>query len=900
MTVPSEPTPVGATGQRVEVHPERRLDPAGAAQVEPAPVGPQPHRGDESAEPARVPARAAPRGVPQAHGKRFLLDGAPWLARGVSYGPFRPGDDGAPFPAQARLEQDLAAIAAMGATLIRVYHVPPPRVVEAAAAHGLRLLVGIPWPQHLAFLDDARQRREIRRTVAAGVRGLRDRPGRFAFAIGNEIPPATVRWYGRSRLERFLAELAAVARDADPGALITYGNFPSTEYLDPPGLDFVTFNVYLHDDERLRRYVARLLNVAGERPLLLGELGFDSIREGEVVQAERLARQLRIAFEMGVAGAVAYAWTDDWHTGGADITDWAFGLVDRERRPKPAYRAVRQVYRWADRDAQRPAPRISVVICAYNAEPTIGPCLESLGRLRYPDFEVIVIDDGSKDRTGAIADAVAAADARFRVIHQPNRGLSAARNVGLAEATGEIVAYTDADCVVDPDWLTHLARLFATTDAAAVGGPNIPEVGGSWVAACIAAAPGWPTHVLVDDETAEHIPGCNMAFRREALLEIGGFNPVYTAAGDDVDACWKLEDRGRSIRFAGAGFVWHVARRSVRAYLRQQRGYGRAEAMLFPRHPHRFNGWRNPRWAGTIYHRGSPRLTWGREWVYHGPFGTAPYQLLYSRPPGGPGHLPATVEWQAAALLLLLLGLAGAPLLVLLGAAALGVSAGRAIRFAARARLARGFDGWRARALVALLAYVQPLVRGWASYRTLVQTIRYAELATGPAAGGRGADEPRGEVSWGGLRRRWALWTGEGIERTAVLAALLEGLRRRTVPALAPAPADRRDLVVFWGPWIVASVRSLEELHGGGKRLHRLDVRACPSALGLAALGLLAAAAAVGVVAGAPLVAGLSLGLLAVAATVLAARADRATRSIGRVVAETVRELGLIRVPWKS
>ena len=65
-----------------------------------------------------------------------------------------------------------------------------------------------------------------------------------------------------------------------------------------------------------------------------------------------------------------------------------------------------------------------------------------------------------------------------------------------------------------------------------------------WMAQCVARAPGGPTHVLLDDRVAEHVPGCNMAFRRDALLAIGGFNPVYLRAGDDVDVCWRLQAKG--------------------------------------------------------------------------------------------------------------------------------------------------------------------------------------------------------------------------------------------------------------------------------------------------------------------------------------------------------------------
>src|SRR5437868_3877203 len=83
-----------------------------------------------------------------------------------------------------------------------------------------------------------------------------------------------------------------------------------------------------------------------------------------------------------------------------------------------------------------------------------------------------------------------------------------------------------------------------------------------------------PTHVLLDDRIAEHVPGCNMAFRRDALLLIGGFNPVYLKAGDDVDVCWRLQAKGLRIGFAPSAIVWHHHRSSVRAYMRQQAGYG--------------------------------------------------------------------------------------------------------------------------------------------------------------------------------------------------------------------------------------------------------------------------------------------------------------------------------------
>ena len=274
----------------------------------------------------------------------------------------------------------------------------------------------------------------------------------------------------------------------EPTALVGYANFPSTEYLETDFIDFLAFNVYLHSEPEFRRYLSRLHNLAGDRPLVLTEFGIDSIREGEDVQAATLSWQVRTALEMGAAGTVVFSWTDEWYTGGCEIADWAFGLVDRERRKKPAFQAVQRWYSAPGLPALSEYPKVSVVICAYNAEPTMEACLESLRKLRYPDFEVIVVDDGSTDRTGAIADGFEG----FHVIHQQNKGLSAARNVGIAASLGEIVAFTDSDCVVDPDWLHYLVATFLQTGLVAVGGPNLPPPEDSMVAACVAASPGGP------------------------------------------------------------------------------------------------------------------------------------------------------------------------------------------------------------------------------------------------------------------------------------------------------------------------------------------------------------------------------------------------------------------------
>ena len=173
-----------------------------------------------------------------------------------------------------------------------------------------------------------------------------------------------------------------------------------------------------------------------------------------------------------------------------------------------------------------------------------------------------------------------------------------------------------------------------------IGGPNIPPPGDGPVAEAVANAPGGPIHVLLSDQEAEHIPGCNMAFRRSALLEIEGFDPQFRTAGDDVDICWRLRERGWTLGFHPGAVVWHHRRNSVRMYWKQQKGYGRAEALLERKWPEKYNQAGHVNWAGSLYGLGLTRTILSRPArVYQGSWGSALFQSLYqpaARPPGRP------------------------------------------------------------------------------------------------------------------------------------------------------------------------------------------------------------------------------------------------------------------------
>ncbi len=405
-------------------------------------------------------------------GKFLYVGNDKFYARGVTYGPFRPNEQGCEYHNPTMVERDFSLMAANGINAVRTYTIPPRWLLDIAQKHHLRVMVGLPWEEHITFLDNKKIPEDIVNRVRAGVRACANHPAVLSFTIGNEIPAPIVRWYGRERIERFLEKLYQAVKLEDPQALVTYVNYPTTEYLQLPFVDFVSFNVYLETQEKLDGYLARLQNIAGDRPLMMAEVGLDSIRNGDDKQASTLEWQIRTTFAAGCAGVFVFAWTDEWFRGGFDIDDWGFGLTDRERRPKASLQTIRKAFAEVPFAPDLPWPTISVVVCTYNGSRTIRGCMEGLQKLEYPNFEVIVVNDGSTDGAGDIA-----AEYGFKVISTENRGLSSARNTGMQAAKGEIIAYIDDDARPDPHWLTYLAATFLNSQHAAVGGPNLAPAG---------------------------------------------------------------------------------------------------------------------------------------------------------------------------------------------------------------------------------------------------------------------------------------------------------------------------------------------------------------------------------------------------------------------------------------
>ena len=761
---------------------------------------------------------------PRVEGKFLHLGSEKFFVKGATYGAFPPNGEGHQFPEPATVARDFALMRYAGLNAILTYTVPPRWLLDLAQERGLRVIVTTPWMEYRCFLEQREFRERARREVREGVAACRSHPAVLMYCVGKEIPPGIVRWHGPRRVAAFLRELYHVAKDADPDSLVTYTNFPTTEHLELPFVDVYTFNLYLHQRRDLCAYLSRLQHVAGELPLVLTEFGMCSFRHGADGQATFLDWQIEEIFDHGLAGAVIFGWTDPFFQDGCLIEEWGFGLVDAGRWPKLAYEAVRRRFlTGVPFPTERRLPRISVVVATYNAARTLDDCLRSLMKLDYPDYEVIVVNDGSTDGTADIIRRYP-----FRSITTPNRGVSAARNEGLRAATGEIVAYIDSDARADSDWLSYLAATFLESDVVGVGGPNLVPPEDSWVAKCVYRAPGGPTQVMLDDRSAEHIPGCNMAFRRCALEEIGGFDPIFKKAADDVDICWRLLERGYRIGFSPSAVVWHHRRPSVHAYWRQQVGYGESEALLERKHPHKFNPWGHTFWAGRIYGPYPFFRLFSRPVIYQGLWGSAGFQSMYD--PGGGGiltFLPRAMEFHFALVALALLGVFVPWALAIVGLG-LGYTAWYCVASAAAATLsdfapADGPATWLRRlcwrATIAWLHFLEPLARDWGRLS--------GGLTPWRSALPEGGLRLRGSHVWERLqpfrrRPRWAFRGGVELEKFTFLDRLTQRLAARGCAVGWNADRHDWDLKVRRGALGEAELRMVVEHQGGPQRVGRL------------------------------------------------------------------------------
>lgn len=228
-------------------------------------------------------------------------------------------------------------------------------------------------------------------------------------------------------------------------------------------------------------------------------------------------------------------------------------------------------------------PSISVIIPFYNAKSSISLCLESLIELNYPrnKLEIILVDNGSNDGSEKIVK-----EFNVRLIYDGSiRSSYQARNTGIKNAHGDLIAFTDSDCIVSPDWLKNLATYWDDNDIGCFAGEIL-----SYEPKTITEKFSDRYRILEQNGTLSHpympfTATANSSYRKEVFSKIGYFNPRL-ASGGDADFSWRMQKKlGLKIKFIPEAVVYHRHRTNIIALYKQFKKYECGQRLLNQLYP---------------------------------------------------------------------------------------------------------------------------------------------------------------------------------------------------------------------------------------------------------------------------------------------------------------------------
>ena len=227
---------------------------------------------------------------------------------------------------------------------------------------------------------------------------------------------------------------------------------------------------------------------------------------------------------------------------------------------------------------------ISIIIPAYNSENTIIPCLKSLTKQDYSGkYEIILVDDGSTDKTSSKAKTIKG----VTVLKQKNAGPAKARNTGVRASKGDIIMFTDSDCIADRSFITEMAAPLRNKKIAGVQGKYKTRQQGM-IPEFIQAEIEERYEMLGKTKYIDFIGTYAAAYKRKEYLSVGGFDESFpTASGEDVDLSFRIADAGHKMVFAPKAIIYHTHPDKIKKYIRMRylRGYwGR---LLYKKHPDR-------------------------------------------------------------------------------------------------------------------------------------------------------------------------------------------------------------------------------------------------------------------------------------------------------------------------
>jgi O-antigen biosynthesis protein len=228
-------------------------------------------------------------------------------------------------------------------------------------------------------------------------------------------------------------------------------------------------------------------------------------------------------------------------------------------------------------------PRVSVIVCTFNRAGSLRDCLGSVLCQDYPDYEVVVVDDGSTDGTSGMMASYDVSKIPVRYVRQENMGLPAARNAGILNASGEIICFTDDDCTAAPGWIRGLVEAYGSDDVAGAGGMIESHDGGHLVGAYMRKSG------LYGKDVGKFLVGANSSFRAGTFKAVGGYDEGLNRLGaEDLDMNIRLWSAGMKTAYAPGAVVCHSHRSTVGGLFAQYYWYGRGYARLHKKYPNSF------------------------------------------------------------------------------------------------------------------------------------------------------------------------------------------------------------------------------------------------------------------------------------------------------------------------
>jgi glycosyltransferase involved in cell wall biosynthesis len=435
-------------------------------------------------------------------------------------------------------------------------------VLGIAGHAGLYVLVEIAVDP--SDLDSSRGLRAAAARIAKTANVLRSYPALLGYLIDCPIDPENLSVHALDQVRRRLATLVSAIRESSGRRLVAFKRRVHTPPLALIDEDLIYATLANVTPAGLRSAILALHNLAGARPLVI-EFGEEFPGQEELVAH---------AFGHGAAGVVAPAmrpaaspgWLNGRMLSAGELPP--FATLEGSSTPLPAV-----------------MPMVSVVVCARDDDGTISECLESIGRLQYPNYELIVIDHGSHDRISEIA----AVPGGARLIRQPGAGFGAARNAAVRAARGELIAFTRADCVVDPDWLTLAVHTMIDGGLDACCGPIYASPENRGLVTRIIASLSSPTTMIAHGDLGVQLTDGNIVVRKASLFDAGGFDPRFDDAGGDIDLSARMIDAGLGLGWCPAGTVWRREGDTPREFYERRIRRGRADALLAMKYPARFS-----------------------------------------------------------------------------------------------------------------------------------------------------------------------------------------------------------------------------------------------------------------------------------------------------------------------